>query len=388
MIRKFNRYLIGNIKLLKNIDKTLLITSLFLFILGLVMVFSASNVTSFMKLDSTPYHFFNKQLIFLVAGLFAALIVIGIKTKHYGWLSTIGTVVIIILLIILLAYGEVTNQAKSWIEIGGLKLQPSEFAKVISIVWIATFCARITKENIVLKSLLLCTAIGLTAILIVFQPDLGTAIIYLSAPFLMFFLTDYSKKSKWIVFGLLILGIIIVGIFLVFAKDKILAARQASRLDFSEPCSEEKFYTTGTQLCNGYIAINNGGLFGKGLGNSTQKYLYLPEAYTDFIFAIVVEELGFIPSAGILLLIFIVLWRVFLIGKRSTTKSGKLMCYGIFWYILIHVFVNLGGITGLIPLTGVPLPFLSYGGSYLLCLIMSLTIVQRVNIETKLKVKD
>ena len=156
-----------------------------------------------------------------------------------------------------------------------------------------------------------------------------------------------------------------------------------SRFDFSNPCSEEKFYTTGTQLCNGYIAFNNGGLTGLGLGNSTQKYLYLPEAYTDFIFAITVEELGLISGIVILMLMFIVLWRIFIISKRASTESGKLMCYGIFWYILLHIIVNLGGIMGLIPLTGVPLPFLSYGGSFLICLVTSITIVERVAIESK-----
>ena len=124
-------------------------------------------------------------------------------------------------------------------------------------------------------------------------------------------------------------------------------------------------------------------LLGLGLGNSTQKYLYLPEAYTDFIFAITVEELGLIASIIILIMMFIVLWRIFLISKRANTEMGKLMCYGIFWYILLHTIVNLGGATGLIPLTGVPLPFLSYGGSFLVCLVVSLTIVERVAIESK-----
>ena len=162
---------------------------------------------------------------------------------------------------------------------------------------------------------------------------------------------------------------------------KILFDRQLDRLNFLNPC--ERIYSTGNQVCNGYIAINNGGLLGKGLGNSTQKYLYLPEAYTDFIFAIVVEELGVIISLVILLLMFLILWRIFLIAKRSKTKRGSLLCYGIFWYILLHIIVNLGGLLGLMPLTGVPLPFLSYGGSYLMCLISAIAIVLRVDIENK-----
>ena len=163
-------------------------------------------------------------------------------------------------------------------------------------------------------------------------------------------------------------------------------ARQYNRfVDFGNPCSEEKFYTSGNQLCNGYIAINNGNWKGLGLGDSTQKYLYLPEAYTDFIFAIIVEELGFIGGTITLIVMFICLWRIYLIGRNAPDPYGRLVCYGVFWYLLLHVIINLGGVFGLIPLTGVPLPFLSYGGSFMICTIMALSIVQRINIETRIE---
>ena len=194
---------------------------------------------------------------------------------------------------------------------------------------------------------------------------------------------NISKKVKrnifFTVFGL---GVVIL-LLLMNNGVQIFFERQLSRFDYFNPCSEEKFYTTGTQLCNGFIAFNNGGLTGLGLGNSTQKYLYLPEAYTDFIFAIITEELGLILSVIILLLMLFVLWRIFIIAKGANTERGKLMCYGIFWYILLHIVINLGGIMGLIPLTGVPLPFMSYGGSFLMCLVVSITIVLRVSIESK-----
>ena len=123
---------------------------------------------------------------------------------------------------------------------------------------------------------------------------------------------------------------------------------------------------------------------GVGLGNSTQKYLYLPEPYTDFIFAIIVEELGVVTGVIILLLYLIVLFRILLIGRQSPTNRGAILCYGIAAYIFLHITVNLLGIMGLMPMTGVPLPFMSYGGSYTICLIAALTVVQRVNIDTKL----
>ena len=372
--------------MLRKMDKILLISSLILFLIGLVMVFSASNVTSFMQYQASPYHFFSRQLIFLVVSFVLSFFILKFSTKTYGYISWIAIVGLIGLLIVVLIYGKFTNQARSWIELfAGIKIQPSEFIKVATIVWMASYCT-INKKGTGFKSyILLFAIIGLITVLIMLQPDLGTASIYILIVFCMFTSLNISKKVKRnILFS--VLGIGIVVIFLLMNNGvQLFFERQLARFDYFNPCSEEKFYTTGTQVCNGFIAFNNGGLLGKGLGNSTQKYLYLPEAYTDFIFAIVVEELGFMVSSIVLLLMFIVLWRIFIIGKKSNNSHGKLMCYGIFWYILIHIIVNLGGVSGIIPLTGVPLPFLSYGGSFLMCLVVSLTIVQRVAMESRVK---
>ena len=369
--------------MLKKMDKILLITSIILLVVGLIMVFSASNVTSFMKYKTTPYYFFNRQLLFLAISLVLSLIIIRFNTKTYGYLSWGIILSLIGFLIFVLVYGKIVNQARSWINLfGGIRFQPSEFAKVATIVWMAFYCT--SKKRDGFKSyLLLFAIIGLIAVLIILQPDLGTATIYMMIVFMMFMSLDISKKVKRnIIITVASLGVITI-LLLMNNGVQVFFERQLSRFDYFNPCSEEKFYTTGTQLCNGFIAFNNGGLTGFGLGNSTQKYLYLPEAYTDFIFAITVEELGLIISVIILLLMLIVLWRIFLISKRATTERGRLMCYGIFWYILLHIIINLGGVFGLIPLTGVPLPFMSYGGSFLMCLVIALTIVQRVAIESK-----
>ena len=369
--------------MLKKMDKILLVTTIILFVIGLLMVFSASNVTGFMKYKTTPYHFFNKQLFFLGVGLVISFIMLKFNTKTYGYFSWVIILVLIGLLIAVLVYGKIINQARSWINIfGGISIQPSEFVKIATIVWMAFYCTNKKREGFQ-AYLLLFAIIGLIAMLIILQPDLGTASIYLMIVFFMFMSLDISRKVKRnIIITMVLLGAVTIGL-LMNNGVQVFFERQLARFDYFNPCSEEKFYTTGTQLCNGFIAINNGGLTGLGLGNSTQKYLYLPEAYTDFIFAITVEELGLITSSIILLLILIVLWRIFIISKRATTERGRLMCYGIFWYILLHTVINLGGIMGLIPLTGVPLPFLSYGGSFLICLVVSITIVQRVAIETK-----
>ncbi len=368
--------------MLKKMDKTLLITSMILLVIGLVMVFSASNVTSFMKFKVTPYHFFNRQLLFLFVSLIFSFIIIRFNTKSYVYLSWILIPVMIALLIAVLVSGKMVNQARSWINIFGIQFQPSEFVKVISIVWMASICGS-NKKPALKTYFIMFSIIALMAVLILLQPDLGTTLIFLAIIFIMFMSLDISHKIKRNII-LTIAGLGVTSILLLMSNGvQVFFERQLSRFDYFNPCSEEKFYTTGTQLCNGFIAFNNGGLTGLGLGNSTQKYLYLPEAYTDFIFAIITEELGLIVAIIILILMFIVLSRIYLIGKRANTERGRLMCYGIFWYILLHIVVNLGGIMGLIPLTGVPLPFMSYGGSFLMCLVVSIFIVLRVGIESK-----
>ena len=167
---------------------------------------------------------------------------------------------------------------------------------------------------------------------------------------------------------------------------ELLNSELSSRLTYKKPCTSFSL-KTGYQVCNGMIAINNGGLFGVGLGNSTQKYLYLPEAHTDFIFPIIVEELGSIAGAGVLLLYLFILFRLIRISKYAKDLTGSMIAFGSAITILLHLIVNLGGILALIPLTGVPLPLLSYGGSItlntLIMLLLSLRVLVEGNKSTK-----
>lgn len=368
--------------MLKKIDKCLLICTVLLTVLGLVMIFSASNVTSYMKYLKTPYYYFLRQLVFVIGSIFISFFILRIDTKKYHYFSFLLIIVIIALLVTVLIYGKVSNQAKSWFNLFGIiTVQPSEFAKVFCIMWLSCYYSIKSNCNDLRKvvfPLILCAII---AVLIALQPDLGTTILFFGIIFSIFLILPIKFKIKRnSIFAILI----VVGVILLLLLNngvKLLFERQIARFNFLNPC--QRIYSDGNQVCNGYIAINNGGMFGKGLGNSTQKYLYLPEAYTDFIYAILIEELGFVTGVIVLLLYFLMLWRIFIIAKRSTTTRGTILCYGVFVYLLLHIIVNLGGLLGLIPLTGVPLPFLSYGGSYLICLISAICIVLRVDLETK-----
>lgn len=368
----------------KYIDKSLLIVSVLLFILGLVMIFSASNVTAYMRYATTPYYYFLRQALFLIAGVVLFFFVIKFNTKFYGIISGALLLAIISSLFALLIVGKTKNQAVSWFDLGFFSLQPSEFAKVISIIWMAHYYEeKRDKLNSYFVSLFPILVCGIVAALIFAQPDLGTTIIYLIIVALVFMSEPIPKMMKAKLIIIVLGGILLMGVVVLGTGKSLILERQLARFNFTRPC--DRLLTDGNQVCNGYIAMNNGGLWGKGLGNSTQKYLYLPEPYTDFIFTVVIEELGGVAGIFILLMYIFLLYRILIIGRRSHTNRGCAMCYGVAVYIFCHIAVNLLGIMGLMPMTGVPLPFMSYGGSFTICLIAALTVVQRVSVETGIR---
>ena len=372
-------------KVLKYTDKVLLLVSVLLFSIGLVMIFSSSNIAAFMRYGADPYNFLIKQCINLVIGIVAFLFLIKRSTKTYSAFSWVLLLATGGLLIFVFFYGVMTNKARSWISLGFFSFQPSELAKIVLIVWFSAFYELNRKNlNKLFTNLFPIIVASLFAILIVLQPDFGTAGILIILAFLLYLLIPIKRIIKFKVasISILVLTVLLLGYYLF---DTSSFTRQVSRFDFLNPCSEEKFYTTGNQVCNSFIAFNNGSFVGTGLGNSTQKYLYLPESHTDFIFAIVVEELGFSFAMIVMILYMTLLYRIIYIGNNSVSSRGAIICYGVAIYIFLHIAVNLLGIMGWLPLTGIPLPFLSYGGTFTVCIILALTLVQRVAIETRMK---
>jgi cell division protein FtsW len=367
-------------RLLMKMDKPLYFITVFLCIFGLLMIFSASSMESVTRYNASPYYFFFKQGVFLIAGYIAFIIILKIPLKKYDKFILFIILAILGSLLLLLTYGELTNNAISWFKLGPISIQPSEFAKTMTILYLAIYYDnnkhQLNNYVVVLTPLAITAAI---AGLVILQPDLGTAIIYTVIVFLIFLSLPIDKLIKGKIYQIII-GIIIIFAFVMLASGKsIMNSRQLDRLNIFNPC--QRFETTGYHVCNGYIAINNGGLFGVGLGNSTQKYSYLPEAHTDFIFAIIVEELGLIISLVIFVFYILLLSRIIIIARRSPTIRGAVICYGAFIYISMHIIINLTGLLGLLPMTGVPLPFFSYGGSFILNLLIIMGLVERVQIE-------
>ena len=372
----------------KNMDKFLFLLMFLYTILGLVMVFSASSVTAVLQYGQSESYFFLRQLFYIVLAYISGFIILFILyglIRNIKKTSKIISLAAIAILTLTLLCGETVNGATSWLRIGPIQIQPSEFVKTMIILFIAFSFNKPSKMFKGYKFLMPFVYAIVCFALIAAQPDLGTAMILAITCFLMFIslpLNDKNYKKLKIVAGVLA---IVLGLLFFMGSDllkNVLNEEQLSRLTYTNPCTR---YTekTGYQVCNGYIAINNGGLFGLGLGNSKQKYLYLPEAYTDFIFPIVVEELGSIISSIIIVGYLIMLYRILKIARNSETLSGSLLAYGTFSLILSHLLVNLLGVMAIIPLTGVPLPFLSNGGSFAFNLIILIFITLRVSIENK-----
>lgn len=379
-------------KTLSNMDMPLLIVSIILFVFGLLNIVNASSQAVVLRYGYGLYSYFYRQLATILIGVFASFIILKIPTKQYHKLIPILYLIILSLLMYLFLFGTSYLGSINWINIGGFKFQPSEFAKPVMIVTIALFfekfCSKLRNKKLYTQAdhfrligIILFLGILFPA-LIFLEKDLGTTIILVLIFGIMFIGSPILKNEKFITIVFL-LFVILLGALIMFIKNgAILSEEQKSRFDFVDPCSN--YEEGGYQVCNGFIAINSGGLFGVGIGNSKQVS-YLPESHTDSVFAIIAEEYGFIICSIIFVLYLIILYRIFNIASTTSTLRGKYICLGVGSYIAIHIIVNLGGLFGLMPLTGVPLPFLSYGGSYTLSLICSLAVVQRICMEKNME---
>lgn len=373
-------------KLFSKMDLPLFIITIIYVVLGLVMIYSSSSVSAVVRYGYEPYHFFVRQALFVVIALVVGIfLVIKLPTRNYGALAWPAIIVLIASLVFLFVHGQITNNAISWYDLKYFKIQPSEFAKSILIVFFAIYYNRLHYHKAKnLYAYLVPLGFGAIIVgLVAMQPDLGSAAIIAGIIFMTFISIPNVQNNMMKFIKIIAIGLVVALVIVLYSGNSFLNSMQKGRFNFKEPCSR---YTeeTGYQVCNGFIAINNGGLFGVGLGNSTQKYLYLPESHTDFIFPIIVEELGLFVGILVVIGYAYMLWRILKIAKSSENLRCSILAYGTFWYLALHILVNLLGILALIPLTGVPLPLLSYGGSFTINAIIMLFVVQRVNIENKI----
>jgi cell division protein FtsW len=376
-------------RVFKDVDKTLMIVSIVMFGFGLLNIATASSSEAVTRYNQDLLHYFNRQFIILILSIIPFIYIINTPTKKFKNYAIVAFFAITSILIYLLLYGVAHKGAIAWINILGFTFQPSEFAKPIIIVSLAIIFEMTRKIFKTGTKESKTTAFGLVLfvgmfipVLLFLQKDLGTSVIIVFIFAIMFLVSPILRKDKLKFIAFLSgAGITLLILFSLILPDGLLTDAQSQRFDFIDPCS--KYETSGYQTCNAFIAINDGGIFGLGIGRSKQKYSYLSEPHTDSIFAIVAEEYGFIRSTLVFVGYAIILKRIFDISSKATNDKGRYMALGVGVYIFIHIFLNLGGLFAIMPLTGVPLPFLTYGGSYAISLCVALAIVQRVHIETK-----
>ncbi|WP_448162383.1 putative lipid II flippase FtsW [Bacillus mobilis] len=369
----------------KSMDYSLLLPLVILCVLGVIMVYSSSSIVAISSKNNWPAdHFFKKQLVALAIGTVILVIVVIIPYKF--WREKIVLAAIgfgsLALLTAALVFGQVINGAKGWI----LGIQPAEFVKITVIITLATFFAKKQERQTpffqgIIPPLVI---VGGSMVLILLQNDLGTDILIGGTVLIMFFCSGVNV-NLWIKRFLLTSVVWIPALY--FIGNYKLSDYQKARFSvFLDPFSDPQ--NDGFQLVNSFIGIASGGLNGRGLGNSIQKYGYLPEPQTDFIMAIISEELGFIGVAIILICLLLIIIRSFRVAQKCKDPFGSLVAIGIASLLGIQTFVNVGGMSGLIPLTGVPLPFISYGGSSLLANLISMGILLNIASHVKRQEKQ
>ncbi len=378
---------------LKYINKPILILTLLLAGVGAFLILDASSISAQLTYGyDTPYYFFNKQLIFIAISLVGSFIVIKYPTSLYKGTSLILFVIFILALFIVYLKNSLFSSSVSVVTLSmfGGRFQPAEFLKVFLIMYMGAFYGSwVNKKDrgrwTFIIPLTLC---AFSAILILLGGDFGSAAIMVALYALVFMCIPTSDKIVKNIKLVAVVGLVSAVLILKFAyaiipEHVLQSDYRLNRFIYTNPCDRYE-EDSGYQVCNGFIAIDNGGLTGVGIGNSVQKYLYLPASHTDFIFPIVVEEFGVLSGVVIIGLYMLLLFYIFRVALKCNKLQNSIICYGIGIYIMLHIFVNLGGVLGVIPLTGVPLPFLSYGGSFCITVICSLAIVQRIHIENEI----
>jgi rod shape determining protein RodA len=362
----------------RNFDNLLNFAVIGLLLIGTLLVYAGTREW-FRSYDLDPEYYLKRHILNILIG---ALLAYGTTLIDYRllraytpiiWLaSVIGLVIVLIP-----GFGSKINGARAWISLpGGFQLQPAELAKIAIIVGIAMIMADRENANQDPTDLDVLKALAISAVpvlLIVAQPDLGTVLIISAAILAM--ISASGAPSRWVI-GLLILAVI--GVFTAIQTGAVSQYQIARLQSFVDPSADPQ--ATGYQLRQSRITIGSGGILGKGLFNGPQTNgRFVPEQQTDFIFTVAGEELGFIGCSVILALYLLFFLRAFAICRRSSDLFGRLVCIGVIAWFSFQTFENIGMTMGLMPMTGVPLPFLSYGGSSMFANLIGVGLLQNVH---------
>jgi rod shape determining protein RodA len=355
----------------RHVDVVLVALIAFATAMGAVMIFSAT------KHKATPYSFIEKHVMFVAIGLVVMAIVAAIDYERIvDWAWTIyGGTVALLLLVLVPGIGSIHNNIRAWFDIGPIQIQPAELAKLATILAVAAYLGRLDKPVTLRHVLTALAVIGIPMGLILLQPDLGTTLVFVGIAVGMLMVANVP--ARYLV-ALVFLGVLgTAAILNSNALDKYQRDRLTSFVN-PQNASEAAIYNTRAAQ----QAIASGGLTGQGLFNGPQtKGGFVPEQQTDFIFTVPAEELGFAGAGLAILLLSGIVWRVWRTAQLARDRTGQLICVGVLCMFMFHIFENVGMNLGIMPVTGIPLPFFSYGGSSTITTFIALGLVLNVHMR-------
>lgn len=348
----------------KTLDKGLLILVILLTLFGVLMVYNASAREAVMDFND-QYYYLKYQLLWAAIGFVLLFVFSLIKYSVWKTIAPLAFFINVILLILVLipGIGTTVQGARRWLNFGFINIQPAEFIKLTLIIYLATWL----KDKRPLGKFLIL--VSLIFGLIILEPDLGTAVVVSGLAFLIYYASGANLIS---IFSIGLLGLL-SGLAAIFSSDY----RKQRLLTFLNPNTDP--LGSSYHIRQIVLALSLGGIFGLGLGQSRQKYNYLPEVATDSIFAIIAEELGFIGALAVIGILFIIIYKAFNIAKKAPDRFSQLLASGIAIWISLQIIINLGAMVALIPLTGLPLPFISYGGSSLIMILIAMGILLNIS---------
>lgn len=352
-------------------DRSLIAAIFILAVFGLIMLTSTSSVAAYSIYRDSYYFLKHQSIHLLIGGAFFLLLMRFDYRRLQSFALPIFVSSLILLLLVFIPGLASGARAHSWINIFGFSLQPSEFVKLGFLIYLSALFAGEGGAKIKTKAFIL--SYGLIAFFMALQPDLGTLIIITAIAFALYFINGGYLKQIGV---FLLFGVLLLSLFLAikpYQRDRI-------------KCFINPSFSVGDkcyQINQSLIAVGSGGIIGRGLGNSRQKFLYLPEVQNDFIFSVIAEELGFVLSALLIVLYIFIFTRGQAIAKNVGESFGKNLAVGIVTWLMVQTIVNIGGAINFIPMTGVPLPLVSYGGTAIMAVLASLGILVNISRHSK-----
>lgn len=362
---------------LRQPDYWLLTIILIMVMFGTIMVFSSSFAIGVREEGGDGYYFLTRHVVYLMIGLAGMLIAMSIDYHVWRKVALPGLLIVMVVLLGMVVFPSIAPEvwgASRWVQIGPVSLQPSEFAKLGLILYLASWLAskgmRVREFNYGLIPF--AVLMGLLVGLIMLQPDLGTSMLLAAIGLSMFLVAGANLFHLGLVTSVGGAAFLVLALTTAYRRDRILV--------FLNPDGDLR--NLGWQLAQAKLAIGSGGLFGVGLGASHQKFAWLPAAHHDAIFAVIAEELGLIGAGFVLILFIMFAWRGYRVAMRAPDSYGALVAVGIVTWMIVQAAINIGGITTTIPFTGIPIPFISYGGTSLIVSLVAIGILLNISRQT------